>query len=209
MTFKRVFIILVVMLLVGCGSLDKSATKDDTTRDKKKRFTTAKVEDIMTNEQPDIWTSYDLDHLSLSLDVFSDLLALTMRRDGALTSLIQEVGPVRLVLWAGPDQTLESWRERLNVRNEADFEAELVATVCGKVARKQTATVTETGAVGSFIDDDGTIGHIYQEASTRVHTCVSFTHAGQNILQCWIVDESVRSARAADESRFFASIRCH
>jgi hypothetical protein len=163
---------------------------------------------MMTNAKPDIWTSYDLDHLSLSLDVFNDLSALTVRRDGVLTSLIQEVGPVRLILWAGPDQTLEAWRKRLDVRNESHFEAEIAVKVCGQVARKQTAIVTQVGAVGSFVDADGTIGHMYKEASTRVHICVSFSHAGRDVLQCWIVDKDARSSRASDESRFFASIRC-
>ncbi len=208
MTVKRVLITLVVMLLVGCGGRDKSAAEDNATRDKKNDIATAQLKDIMTNAKPDIWTRYDLDHLNLSLDVFTDLSALTMRIDGALTSLIQEVGPVQLILWAGPDQTLESWRNRLDIRNEAHFEAELAATICGQVARKQIATVTQAGAVGSFVGADGTIGHMHQEASTRVHTCVSFSHAGQNVLQCWVVDKDARSTRAADEARFFASIRC-
>ena len=95
----------------------------------------------MTKAKPDLWTSYDLDHLSL--DVFTDLSALTVRRDGALTSLIQEVGPVRLILWAGPDQTLKAWHKRLDVRNEAYFEAEPDVTVCGQVARKQTVIMTQ------------------------------------------------------------------
>ena len=161
------------------------------------------------NTPSDPWTTYDLAHLRLRLEVFSDLSALTLRKDGALTSLIQEIGPVRLTLWAGPDQTLENWRQRLDLRNEACFEAEIETTVCGRAARKQMATVSQAGAVGSVVDAEGGIGHIYEEASTRVHVCVSFSHAGQNILQCWTVDNDARAAHAADEARFFASMRCY
>ena len=205
-TVTRVLISLVVILLIGCGGCNKPATNDVIASDKKNKHSTTQREDIIT--KPDLWTGYDLDHLGLSLDVFTDLSALTVREDGALTSLIQEVGPVRLVMWAGPDQTLEAWRKRLDVRNKAHFEAELEVTVCGQVARKQTAIVTQVGAVGSFIEADGSIGHMYKEASTRVHVCVSFFHAERNVIQCWIVDKDIRSARSADESRFFASIRC-
>ena len=162
----------------------------------------------MTDITPQIWIHYKLDHLGLSLDVFADQPSLTVRRDGTLTTLIQEQDAVRLVLWAGPDQTLESWRERLDVRDEAHFESETNVMVCGKPARRQTATVTQGGAVGAFMDAQGVIGHVYQEASTRVHTCVSFSHAGQNVLLCWIVDKDAHSARAADEHRFFASVQC-
>lgn len=80
--------------------------------------------------------------------------------------------------------------------------------VCDQAARKQTAVVTQAGAVGSFIEVDGTIGHLYEEASTRIHVCVSFSHSGQNILQCWIVDEEARSTHIDDEARFFNSLRC-
>lgn len=162
----------------------------------------------MTGIDPDNWIHYNLDHLSLSLDIFADQSSLTVRRDGTLTTLIQEQGVVRLVLWAGPDQTLESLRERLNVRNEAQVESEVDVMVCGKAARRQSATVTQGGAVGAFMDAEGGIGHIYQEVSTRVHTCVSFSHAGQNVLLCWIVDKDAHSARAADEHRFFSSVQC-
>ena len=162
----------------------------------------------MTNAKPNNWTSYRLDHLKLSLDVFSDLSALKLRRDDKLTSLIQEVGPVQLILWAGHDQTLESWQQRLDVRDEAHFEPEEHIMVCDQAARKQTAIVTQAGAMGSFVEGDGTIGHLYEEASKRVHVCVSFTHEGRSILQCWIIDEDARSAHIADESRFFESLRC-
>jgi len=104
----------------------------------------------VTDVNPYIWTHYTLDHLGLSLDIFADQSFLTVRRDGALTTLIQDQGVVRLIVWAGPGQTLESWRERLNVRNEAHFEEEEEAMICGKAARRQTATLTEGGAVGAF-----------------------------------------------------------
>lgn len=162
----------------------------------------------MTDVNPDIWTHYTLDHLGLSLDIFADQSFLTVRRDGALTTLIQDRGAVRLVLWAGPGETLESWRERLNVRGEAHFEPEVNAVICGREARSQTAIVTEGGAVGAFIDAQGIVGHMYQDVATRVHACVSFAHARQHVLVCWIVNEDARAARAADERRFFASVQC-
>ncbi len=162
----------------------------------------------MTATEPGKWIRYDLDDLGLSLEVFADLSALTIHRNKDLTSLVQEVGPVRLILWAGPDQTLAAWRKRLDLRNEAEFEAETDTRVCGCSARRQVATVTQAGAVGAFVAHDGSIGHLYGEASTRVHVCVSFAHAGQNILQCWVVDKDSRADRAADESRFFVSMRC-
>lgn len=162
----------------------------------------------MTDVNPYIWTHYTLDHLGLSLDIFADQSFLTVRRDGALTTLIQDQGVVRLIVWAGPGQTLESWRERLNVRNEAHFEEEEEAMICGKAARRQTATLTEGGAVGAFTDAQGVVGHMYQQVSTWVHACVSFSHAGQQVLVCWVVNEDAHAARAADERRFLASVRC-
>lgn len=154
------------------------------------------------------WRRYELAHLRLSIDVFDDLSALTTSIDDQLTSLVQEVGPVRIVLWAGLDQTLDSWRKRLNLHNEAHFEAETDAVVCGRPARKQVAIVNQAGAVGSFVDSDGTIGHIYGNDFALVHICTSFSHEGNNILQCWIIDKDLRAAHSADESRYFASVRC-
>lgn len=163
---------------------------------------------MMTEKDTATWMNFELDGIQLKLDVFADKSALTVRKDDSLTSLIQDFGSVRIILWAGPGQTLDAWRKRLDLRNEAQFEPETDVTVCGKPGRRQIATVVDAGAAGSFINSDGSIDHRYTEAITRMHVCVSFIHAGQSILQCWIVDKNKRSALAALESRFFTSLQC-
>jgi len=154
------------------------------------------------------WHYYELEELRIGLDVFADMSAFSLWKDGHLTSLIQDSGPVRITLWAGPGQTIESWRTRLNVREEAHFEEETDVLVCGKKGLRQVATVTEQEKRGTFIGQDGTIDHSYTNAIIRVHVCVGFSHMGQDILQCWMVGKDLRPELAQAEHRFFSSVRC-
>lgn len=154
------------------------------------------------------WQYYELEELGIGLDVFADMSAFSLWKDGHLTALIQDLGAVRIALWAGPGQTIDSWRTRLNAREETRFEEETEVFVCGRKGLRQVATVTEQEKRGTFIGQDGTLDHSYTDAIVRVHVCVGFSHLEQDILQCWMVEKDHCSALAQAEFRFFSSLRC-
>ncbi len=155
------------------------------------------------------WAGYSIKDPSVSVAVFADKTQLVRTPGNGFFTIIHSHDPARLVLWVGRDQRLARWRDRLGKRGRVRFEPEHSETVCGATAHRQIAIVAAApSAVGLVQSGGGTLGHIQQEFPAMVHVALGFSVAGKPVLMSWIIPEKQRTAYAADEAYFFASVGC-
>ena len=126
---------------------------------------------------------------------------------GGMSYYLHEAGPIRIGAWTGGPWSLSHWRG-VATSGGGQLGPEQTATVCGRTASRQEATMPGNSATGAFTGEDGQIGHVEHVEQPEVRIVVSLELAGAPVVIEWAVAAADRDAHRSDEAHFFASIRC-
>jgi len=155
-----------------------------------------------------VWRPYTITKLGITMDVVDGSDALTEGGTGELYYVIQNHGSIQLGLRGGTTVSLSWWRDSFGGRSVV-FGAETQVTVCGRLARRQEASVPEQRATGSFRGSDGKLGHRPHRVPPTTQIAIAGTTAGGTaFVAFWVVEPGQRAALRMDEDHFLASIRC-
>lgn len=120
--------------------------------------------------------------------------------------VISSRGPLLIGLWYGPGEDLARWRGGFEPDTDpgATFGRETKTRVCGRMARRLEAHTPSRPPASVAMPG----GETSQQFPAKDSIAVELEHGGAPAVAYYVIESDQRAAYAADEERFFASIRC-
>jgi hypothetical protein len=120
-------------------------------------------------------------------------------------SLGDDHQPLRLLIRAAPDETLEGFRRDHSMAKFSKLES---IRICGKPAKRLIASEAEQHITCVMVPADDPRGNHPAFVPAMTTVAVSFQHRGQTVVASWSIETALRDVHHADEAHFFDTIEC-